>query len=82
MEFLLLAAIFLTSSGFLVRAAVTPAPDAAIAQPAASVDVDGATITPQPKASGANVPVRQQFPGRRDGSHGESDVCVLCSGST
>lgn len=48
MEFLLLAAIFLTSSGFLIGAAVAPAPQAAMVQPTAAVPAEGATMTPQP----------------------------------
>ncbi|MEM5285510.1 hypothetical protein ACFQ3P_15285 [Paraburkholderia sabiae] len=57
MEFVFLLAIFLTSSGFLVDAAVTPKPSTAVAPPAASVSVERGTIAPQqlPQLSGLNA---------------------------
>ena len=53
MEFIFLLAIFLTSSGFLVDAAVKPSPP-----PAASVSGQSGTMAPQPlpKLSGLNAP--------------------------
>jgi hypothetical protein len=65
MEFLLLAAIFLTSAGFLVGAAVAPTPSAAIAPAPASGYGEGSTTAPQsrPTSPGMNVPLPQQDPG-------------------
>jgi hypothetical protein len=48
MEFLLLAAIFLTSSGFLVGAAVAPSQPVAISPLRPPVSEKGETMTPQP----------------------------------
>jgi hypothetical protein len=64
MEFLLLAAIFLTSAGFLVSAAVAPNPPAAMAPASASGSGEDRTTAPQPRpeSPGMNVPLPQQNP--------------------
>jgi hypothetical protein len=75
MEFVLLAAIFLTSSGFLVGAAVAPTPTVASA-PAA----DPASW------SEPNAPLIQQLTApnaaQRERSHDGASVCDPCAGST
>jgi hypothetical protein len=48
MEFVLLAAIFLTSSGFLVGAAVDPTPPPSASSATATVSSSGEMIAPQP----------------------------------
>ncbi|EUC12620.1 UNVERIFIED_ORG: hypothetical protein BDU10_9914 [Burkholderia sp. CF145] len=60
MEFLILAAIFLTSSGFLVGAAVAPPrADATAPAPAAVSGQGGAVLLqPRPKSSGLDTPLR------------------------
>jgi hypothetical protein len=57
MEFVLLLAIFLTSSGFLVDAAVDPPPSAAISQSSSVVPGDARFVAPQPlpKMSGMRL---------------------------
>jgi hypothetical protein len=62
MEFLLLAAIFFTSSGFLVGAAVALAPSAAVAQPSDPAHAENGTMTPQsrPKLFMLNAALSQQ----------------------
>jgi hypothetical protein len=64
MEFLLLAAIFLTSSGFLVGAAVAPAPSVAIAPAPVPASEEAGPVSPQPapKLSGLNAPLSQPDP--------------------
>jgi hypothetical protein len=52
MECLLLDAIFLTSSGFLVGAAVAPASPAEIAPAPAVVSGDGGTMPPSVASNG------------------------------
>lgn len=62
MEFVLLAAIFLTSTGFLVKAAVTPTPTAAVAPAMVPALAEGSAAPPQlsPQLPALNAPVRQQ----------------------
>jgi hypothetical protein len=62
MEFFLLAAIFLTSTGFLVHASVALTPPAATAPAHASGAGEGRTTEPQPshKLPWVSAPLPQQ----------------------
>lgn len=84
MEFLLLAAIFLTSSGFLVGAAVAPAPTVAIAPAADHASEEGGPVFPQPhpQLSGLNAPLSQPDRERSEQTHKRVDACDGCAGST
>lgn len=84
MEFLLLAAIFLTSGGFLVGAAVAPAPSAAIAPAVDRVSAEGEAVflPSRPTFSGLNAPLGEQVPERREQTRNSVDACDRCAGST
>jgi hypothetical protein len=70
MEFLLLAAIFLTSSGFLISAAVAPSTPAVIAPTPASGSDEGGAAAPQlrPETPEMNTPLRQEVSGPASGN--------------
>ncbi|MEP9327710.1 hypothetical protein PPMP20_31930 [Paraburkholderia phymatum] len=82
MEFLLLAAIFLTSSGFLIGAAVAPPPQAALVQPHAAASAENAAIT----SPGSNLSRPDSAFGKRGAErpgqpHKQVDACEWCEGS-
>ena len=84
MEFVLLAAIFLTSTGFLVKAAVAPTPIPAVAPAPASGSAEGSTTAPQPSPQlpAMNAPVLQRDTAML--THMTSNKCIsvpACNGS-
>jgi hypothetical protein len=76
MEFVLLAAIFLTSSGFLVGAAVEPTP--------AAISGNSAIVAPQagPQLSGSSAPLIKQDPERCELARESMSARDRCDGST
>lgn len=84
MEFVLLTAIFLTSTGFLVKAAVAPTPTAVVAPATASGSAEGSTTAPQPSPQlpAINAPVLQHDTAML--THMTSNKCMsvpACGGS-
>ncbi len=83
MEFFLLAAIFLTSSGFLIGAAVAPDPPGAIEQSAVRLSVEQSTTTRQPRPQVLSRPGSasgQQNAERPGQPHKRLDACEWCDG--